>query len=340
MKTERPIEVLIFGAGAVGGILGWRISRHTFMRVSVVCRSNYDSVKKNGFYMETSLWGNGKFVPYRVAKSVHELRCIEFDYIICANRVVTQDIDLMRRAIEQTIRPKTIIVMTQNGIGVEKSMRAAFPLNPIISAVWYANCSEVSPGVVKQASVVDPSLGCKFGVYNSKRMATCSEKSGVKTLVSLDSKFAEGENMEAERWMKVLINGAWNPVTAILGLDTHQLIANSDFGLTLVTCLTAEIYRIGVATGLPVPADAPSRAMEIVKTTPSMVTSMLRDAREERMMEIETLCGNIWRHADSINIPAPTIKAVYHVLTLMNETFSRKSFLPSTDIKEVVAKKV
>lgn len=261
------------------------------MKVSVVCRSNYESVKKNGFRMETSLWGNGKFVPHRVAKSVHELGDIDFDYVICAYRVVTQDTDLMRRDVEQTIRPKTMIVMTQNGIGVEQSMLAAFPLNPIISAVCYTNCSEVSPGVVKQSSVVDPSLGCKFGVYDSKRMATDSERSGVKTLVSLDSKFAEGENMEVERWMKVVINGAWNPVTAILGLETHQLIANFDYGLALVTSLTAEIYRIGIATGLPIPADAPSRAMELVKTTPSMVTSMLRDAREERMMEIETLCG-------------------------------------------------
>ena len=283
------------------------------------------------------MWGNGNFVPHRVAKLAGELSHIAFDYVICANRLVICDTEVMVREIEPTINPNTMIIMTQNGIGIEQSIHKTFPFNPIITAICHANCSQVSPGVVKQASCVHPSLGFSIGVYRFERAVRDRERSGVKALVSLDSKFGETNDVQAERWMKAVINGAWNPVTAILGLETQQIIENAEHGLTMVSRLSDEIYQIGVAEGVSLPADLPFRAMERVAKTRSMVTSMLRDARAKRKMEIETLCGlwdlcplvlvadpcvgNIVRIAENINLPAPTLRAVYHILKLMNDTF-------------------
>jgi len=40
-------NVLVFGMGAIGGFIGWRLQR-AGARVWVVCRSNYDTVRENG----------------------------------------------------------------------------------------------------------------------------------------------------------------------------------------------------------------------------------------------------------------------------------------------------
>ena len=271
--------------------MGWRLSQHDAIRVSVICRSNYEFVKKNGFRIESSVWGDGSFVPHRVAKLAGELGHIVFDYVICANRLVIRDTDAMVRDIEPVITASTIIVMTQNGIGVEQSIHRAFPFNPIITAICHTNCSQVSPGIVKQSSCVHPSLGYSIGVYEFERAATDREKSGAKALASLDSKFGETNDAHAERWKKAVINGAWNPVTAILGLETQQIIEDAEYGLAMISRLSDEIYQIGVADGVSLPADLPFTAMQKVAKTRSMVTSMLRDARAKRKMEIESVCG-------------------------------------------------
>ena len=279
---------------AVGGIFGWRLSQHGMMRVSVVCRSNYERVKERGFLIESSMWGNGSFLPHRVVRSARELSHIPFDYVICANRLITRNLDTIIPEIKPTISPKTTIVMTQNGIGVEQPVRNAFPDNPITSAICHANCIQVAPGIIKQVSQVHPSLAYSIGVFKSERAATEREKVKVKKLVSLDSRFGETNDIQIERWMKIVINGAWNPVTAILGLETHQVIEKADHGLHMVSRLSNEIYQVGVAEGVSLPANLPFQAMDAVAKTKSMVTSMLRDARAKRKMEIETLCGPLY----------------------------------------------
>lgn len=232
----------------------------------------------------------------RVVKTAADLGDIEFDYVICANRLTMRDHGTMIQSIRQNIKPKTIIVTAQNGIGMEQALAEAFPLNPIISAICYVNLAETSPGVVRQLSTLDRSVAYKFGGVESEYSTTRLERSKLKDLVSLDSSFAEAENMKVERWTKMVINAAWNPATAIFDLDTHQLITESGYGLTLVMRLMEEVYQIGVADGLPLPADTPSRGLEMVRKTGPMVTSMLRDARLKRTMEIETICG---RHGPS-----------------------------------------
>lgn len=245
---------------AVGAIIGWRIAQHPNTRVSVVCRSNFSTVKRNGFRMETFMWGTGAFVPRRVTKSTRDVQHIAFDYVVCANRLITQNPDVLVQSIAPVIRPSTVIVMTQNGVGVERPLRQAFMANPILSAICYVNCHQVSPGVVRQSSALG-SLGFKIGNFDSDITIRDSGKLKVDALVTLDPKFGLIEDLKVERWTKAVINGSWNPVTAILGLETHELIATSDLGLALVQRLSEEIFHVAVACGVPLPSDLRSRVI-------------------------------------------------------------------------------
>ena len=50
------------GTGAVGSIYSWRLSQSC--QVTTVCRSNYETVKKNGFIMESAKFGLDIFRPH------------------------------------------------------------------------------------------------------------------------------------------------------------------------------------------------------------------------------------------------------------------------------------
>lgn len=60
------IAVLIFvcwlvGTGAVGAIYSWRLSKTC--NVTAVCRSNYETVKNDGFDIDSAKFGKDIFRP-------------------------------------------------------------------------------------------------------------------------------------------------------------------------------------------------------------------------------------------------------------------------------------
>jgi Ketopantoate reductase PanE/ApbA len=58
------LNILFVGGGAVGSFYASRFALNC--NVSMVCRSNYQTVRENGFAMMTKDWGNYDFVPHAV----------------------------------------------------------------------------------------------------------------------------------------------------------------------------------------------------------------------------------------------------------------------------------
>lgn len=113
-------------------------------------------------------------------------------------------------------------------------------------------------------------------------------------LVATDPQFEFVSDIEVERWTKLVFNGSWNPVAAIFGLDTHQLLENP-YGFAMVSRLAEEIYQVALASGIQLPPDVPLRMLNAARITPVLVPSMLQDARRKHPMEIEPLCGTTKR---------------------------------------------
>ncbi|KAH7087507.1 2-dehydropantoate 2-reductase-like protein [Paraphoma chrysanthemicola] len=317
MNIQKPLEILIFGTGAVGSTLGWRLAQNPYARLSVVCRSNYDAVRLEGIQMRTKIWGNGTFVPYRVVQSTREVSGVDFDYVVCANKATTSDRLALINELSPVISKKTALVSVQNGVGVEAPLRDAFQKNTVLSAVCYISCLQPVPGIVEQVSHIRPHA-FHIGTYDTPEYRSSTlDKYRLKDFVALDDKFKQIDNVQAERWTKQVFNGAWNPMTAITGLETHQLLASPH--LQLVRQLATETFQVAIQMGIPLPSDLPDRTIELARINPSIAPSMLQDARKKKLMEIDSLCGNIIRQAEQVRVPVPTVKMVYHMLLEINK---------------------
>lgn len=283
---------------AVGSTLGWRLAQNPGTRLSVVCRSNYDAVKQNGIQMRTKMWGNGVLKPYRVARSTHEISDMAFDYVVCANKVTSSEGISFARDLAHVVSSKTTLVSAQNGVGVEAPLRHAFRNNTILSAVCYISCLQPFPGVVEQVSNIRPHA-FHVGAYKTSGAHSPSvEQQRLKTFVALDSKFKEIEDVGAERWTKQIFNGAWNPMTAISGLETHALLATPYLGTVLD--LAKETFNVAIKMGASLPSDTPFKTIEAARVSPSLAPSMLQDFRNKKMMEVESLCGQYSYTSSSI----------------------------------------
>ena len=288
----------------MGATFGWRLAQNPQVRVSVVCRSNYEDVKNDGVQMYTQLWGNGTFRPYRVARSVAELPELPFDYIVCANKIVRSNKAATEDAIRPAVRPATALVSLQNGINVEEPLRKAFAQNPILSALCYISCQQTSPGVVRQVSQIRPHA-FHIGGFDHRQNDTDWHASGaqdrlsvdterdalkVRDLVSLDARFQEVKDTSTERWIKMMFNGSWNPVAALAGCDTHEIL-QKPLLLSVVRQLAEEIYTVAVKSGAQLPFDLPVKTVSAAASAAPLVPSMLQDARHGREMEVEPICG-------------------------------------------------
>lgn len=161
-KQQEAIHVLIAGAGAVGSFYGSRLHRpdaHPPVLVSVVCRSNYDTVKRNGFNMETHSYGNYHFKPHAVYNSVKEASKQQYDYVVVTTKALPDVLD-DSELIQEVVTPeKTSIVLIQNGVGVEEPHRQRFPENPILSAVTVVSAAQVAHGHIVQNRWTRISIG-------------------------------------------------------------------------------------------------------------------------------------------------------------------------------------
>jgi 2-dehydropantoate 2-reductase len=306
MNPQKPLNILIFGTGgkhtlslakkkyqpsttAVGSTLGWRLAQNPNTNLSVVCRSNYDIVKKQGICMNTNLWGNGMFRPHRVVRSTREVSDLEFDYVVCANKITTSDCSSTIKELTHVLSPTTALVSAQNGVGVEAPLGRAFRANTILSAVCYISCLQPVPGIVQQVSNIRPHA-FHIGTYDTPKFGGSADgRQKLEDFVALDSRFRQIEDVQAERWTKQIFNGAWNPMTAISGLETHPLIVSPY--LQTVRQLAQETFNVAVGLGVKLPKDLPDRTIEFARNNPSMAPSMLQDARKKRLMEVDSLCG-------------------------------------------------
>lgn len=241
--------------------------------------------------MNTQVWGLGTFRPHRVVKSVSEVQDVPFEYIVCANKNVRSQA-AAEDAIRPAVRPATVLVSVQNGINVEGPLKNAFPRNTVLSAICYVSCQQIRPGLVQQMSQLRPHA-FHIGIFGHETNDTESEASKVQVLASLDAKFKEVKDINTERWIKMIFNGSWNPVAALTGCDTHQILQKPN-SLAMVQRLAEEIYQVAVESGVNLPPDSPLTTLDTAASASPIVPSMLQDTRNGREMEIEPLCGKVF----------------------------------------------
>lgn len=226
-KQQEAIHVLIAGAGAVGSFYGSRVHRPDAqppVQVSVVCRSNYEAVKRNGFDMETHSYGKYHFKPHAVYNSMKEASKQQYDYVVVTTKALPDVLD-DSELIQEVVTPeKTSIVLIQNGVGVEEPHRQRFPKNPILSAVTVVSAAQVAHGHIVQNRWTRISIG-PYLQSASQKVQQSSDAQLEKTSTARTEEFVQllkdGGVKDAEvydeaglqlvRWHKIAVSqyGLW-----------------------------------------------------------------------------------------------------------------------------------
>ncbi len=301
------MNILIVGAGAIGALYGSALARQG-ARVSVVCRSDYDVVSREGYDIRSPLLGDHRFRPERVYREVAECREPP-DYLVLTAKVL-ENVD-RAALIRPAVGPRTVIVLIQNGVDIEAPIAAAFPENELLSSLAFVAVGRGAPGHVHHQSLGSLILGRypQGASAAAERLAAAFEAGKIPCKLT--------DNVVGARWQKAVWNAVFNPISILGGvLDTAAML-RTEAERGFVRRAMQEVCDVALAAGHPQSPNLVEQMIAGTKAMPAYKTSMALDYENGRPMEIEAILGNTVRVARKVGVATPTLDAIYALATMV-----------------------
>ncbi|KAL1621613.1 hypothetical protein SLS56_009149 [Neofusicoccum ribis] len=237
-----------------------------------------------------------------------------FDYVVCANKATDQD-ETAKALVSVADQRKTTIVIIQNGVGNEPPFRNVFPLCTIITCVTWVGARQPEPGFVTHTKSED----MQIGLFRDP-----AESQGADDQVKLDrfadllkqggTKFQVLEDMQVQRWEKVVWNAAWNSLTTLTMLDTKTWLDSSAGATPLTRQLMQEVIDVARACGVGLDYSLIDRLMDRILAMPGIGSSMQTDCKNGKPMEVEVILGYPVQKAKELGVKAPITETLYALL--------------------------
>ena len=325
-STKMSPRVLLFGTGSVGGTYGYVLSKALGdNNLLAICRSNYEAALANGFTLNSRAWGHHlKYKPHVVRNADEAASLGPFDYIIITSKILpgaTSTAQLLKPVMSK----ETAIVLIQNGINIEAPYTTAFPNNPILSCVTYLFVNQPSPAVIEHTELERLNIGTypAHGVPESHKAAAESFAELIKAGGATANVF---DDVQPERWTKLLANATWNPICALSRSRDVQFLHSSPEAWRYIRDTMREVASIARAEGHNVTDENVDKTLSMAqaRSLPGMEPSMQADALAGRAMEVDAIVGNAVRIAEKRGVDVPLLRGVWAMIKALDDSLRRE----------------
>lgn len=325
--SEPPkMRVCVVGAGAIGGLLAAKLA-HAGQEVTVIdMGAHLREIRDKGLKL---IWEDGSEIIAKMGGVSSAAEAGEQDLIILA--VKAHYLEQVVRDIDSMMTPETMVMTVQNGLPWWYFQRHGGPyddqrlksLDPsglltrkidparIIGSVVYPAAGVEEAGVIRHVEGDRFPIGELDGSESErvKRLHDLLVSGGLKSRVLRD--------IRSEIWLKAWGNLSFNPISA---LSHATLEAICDFKETraLAAEMMHEAQMVAEKLGITFRHTIEKRIAG-AQAVGAHKTSMLQDVEVGRSLETEALVGSILEMAELTETPAPSIKAVYACVKLLNK---------------------
>ncbi|KAM3424244.1 2-dehydropantoate 2-reductase [Cercospora zeina] len=323
------VSSLGFAASAIGAFYASRLSTVPGTKVSAICRSNFNAIKKNGIRVTSPIFGDTTFKPTYVFASPDEARDVKrkesllWDYLIVTTKVLGDPSALA----EGLVDGESSVVVFQNGLGIEEPYGKRFPSSTILSAVTRTSVSQPTPGHVEHAQWTRTTIGPYEPDSSSDQELARTRVEGLAALLRdagiPDVYVLSHTEMQFARWHKTAINASINPTSVLAGGCTTQATGVDPELYAHVEGVMREILGLAVKVlGAPLPESLPTidAVLQGVKEDQSgSRPSMWHDWAAGRKVELEAILGNVLRQARDANVEIPRTQTLYALLRMAQQ---------------------
>ena len=317
---DRFRKVCIVGAGAIGGWLGAGLAC-AGCEVSMLARGQtLAALQRDGLRLLTGANEAQQTQTHRVRASASAAELGPQDLVVVAVKAPA-----MRDVAPQLaplLAAHTLVLTAMNGVpwwflqgfGGPLQGRQLHAVDPggdiaaavgarhIVGGVVHASCSVAAPGVVRHGFGNKIIIGEPSGESTARTtaLARLLERAGFEAPVS--------DQIQRDIWFKLWGNMTMNPVSAITGATTHQVL-DDELVRGFCSHVMGEAKQIGAHLGLVID-QLPEDRHAVTRRLGAFKTSMLQDVEAGRAVELDALVGAVRELGQLAGVPTPWTDAL------------------------------
>ena len=292
------MRILVVGAGALGGLVGARLSEAGEDVVLIEANpARARLLNEAGLYLSEGSQGESH-IPVRVATAVDEgLGPVDLVFIA----VKSHQTEAAVSAALPVIGPETWVLSMQNGIGNADTIARTVSPRRILCGITYHSIQHVGPNRLRYRQGIRPIQIAPFrgGVpLDLQALGACFRGAGLNTVIV--------ESIDVAVWQKLLHNAVVNPVSALTGLTCREMLDDDDLQ-QFMRALCAEIVAVMQAREIPVvnPEDPYEPILDSLRALGKNRPSMWQDLSRGFRTEVDAINGAIVREAERLGLAAP-----------------------------------
>ena len=311
-------RICVFGAGAIGGLIGARLAKAGEADVALVARgAHLEAMKARGLTLTQG--GETMTVHPKVTSDPRELGPQDFVILTLKSHALPNIVE----ALPPLLGPGTTLLFGQNGLpwwyfykhGGRFDGRQLESVDPG-GLLWRKIGHERALGCViwQAAEIVCPGhvvhgFGDRMPLGEPSGEISARAKTLSRLLTAAGIKSQVKPHLRNELWLKLWGNLSFNPVS-VLTRGTLEGLARDQGTRRVLRAMMQEARAVGEAVGVTFSVDVDER-MDMAARVGAHRTSMLQDVDAGRPTELDALLGVVIELAQITGIATPALKLVY-----------------------------
>ena len=302
----------VIGTGAIGGLYGGRLVAAGF-DVAFLGRSDVPVLRRDGLTVN-SPWGDLALKTVRAETDPAMIGPV--DVVLVTIKTTGQA--ALAELLPPLVRPGTIVVLMQNGFGLEAEIAAIVPDAIVLGAMCFVCATRTEPGRIDHIDY--------GGVTVAEHTADGSAAGRTEAVGAIIDDFTAAEievtardDLLAARWQKLVWNMPFNGLSVVLDAGTDEMMGDERLR-EVVRSLMIEVANVAEAHGHPVGGHFVDKMISTTDAMTPYAPSMKLDYDAQRPLELAAIYDAPLSVAASLGVATPGLSMLAAQLHLLDAT--------------------
>jgi 2-dehydropantoate 2-reductase len=292
------MKIAVMGAGAVGCYYGGMLARAGH-DVTLIARAQHvDVVRASGLRMDTLTFQ--AHVPMQAETEAGGVSGADL-VLFC---VKSTDTESAGAAMAPHLKPGAVVMSLQNGVDNARRLRAVLH-HPVVPTVVYVASEMAGPGHVKHHGRGELVIG---PTPTGAELIATFGTAGVPVQVD--------DNVEGALWAKLIVNCAYNALSAISQLPYGRLVQGEGVS-GVMNDVVHECITVANGVGVELPGDMQAVVQRIAPAMPGQYSSTAQDLARGKRSEIDHLNGYVVRQGEACGVATPVNRTLQALVKLL-----------------------
>lgn len=291
-------KIAVVGAGAVGCYYGGMLARAGHSVALVARPQHVEAIQGNGLLLDTLNFK--QHISLEASSSAQIIKGAKL--VLCC--VKSTDTEQAAVDIAPFLEPDATLLSLQNGVNNAERLQKILA-RPVAPAVVYVATEMAGPGHVKHHGRGELLVGPQ-----------AMTEAQVKMFVDAGVPIQISENVVGTQWAKLIINCAYNALSAITQVPYGRLLEGPGIS-EVMDDVVQECLAVAKREGVNVPDTIAENIRNIARTMPGQFSSTAQDLARHKVSEIDYLNGYVVARGLALGVPTPVNRTLHALVKVL-----------------------